>query len=286
VKNPAARTPRAAPARCPFDGGQCVTNLGLMNEYIRYRGYAGATGGFAGAAEEKLAFLRRVYGYFTGSVLAAAAGAMVALHAGADLSQLAVRIGHRQVIIPPLVAFFANHWLMGMALMIGSFMLASYVRERPGVNVAALLGAGFVSGIYVAPMIWVVSMMATQGLTLSASPVRDAFLLAAVGFSGLSAYALLSHKDFSSLRGFVSMGFWVLVGAIVLNFFFHSSAFSLAIASVGVLLFGAYILYNTSQLRRDQANRDPVGAAIGLYLNFLNLFLFLLQILGAGRRDS
>ncbi len=257
-----------------------------MNDYYRAQRYPAVAGPFAGDAAEKLVFLRKVYGYFTGSVLTAALGAGVALYAGADLSHVTAQIGHRLVVIPPLVAFVANHLIIGALLMFGAFFGASYVRQQPGVNVAALFGASFVSGIYIAPTLWIASAMATSGMTYSTSPVRDAFLLASLGFIGLSAYAHMSRKDFSFLGGFVSIGLWVVLGAALLNLFLGSSALSLAIASVGVLLFGAYILFDTARMRRDPSNDDPVGAAIQLYLNFLNLFLFLLRLLTAGRRDA
>jgi modulator of FtsH protease len=96
---------------------------------------------------------------------------------------------------------------------------------------------------------------------------------------------LLSKRDFSFLGGALSMGLWVLIGASLIGLFVGGNAFSLAIASVGVLLFGGFVLYDTSRMLRDPSNRDPVGAAIGLYLNFLNIFIFLLRILSS-RRDS
>jgi modulator of FtsH protease len=256
-----------------------------MDEFIRPRsvGYAGS---LAEAPAEKLAFLRKVYSLFTGSLVTALLGALVALYAGADMSRAAVQVGHGTFTAPPLVLFFANHWILGAILMFGSFFGAMAVRQRPGVNVAALFGATFVSGLYIAPMLWVVQLMATQGLTLAASPIRDAFLLTVLGFTGLTSYALLSKRDFSFLGGFLSMGLWVLIGASLLAMFVGGTAFSLAIASVGILLFGGFVLYDTSRMLRDPDNRDAVGAAIGLYLNFLNLFLFLLRILSSGRRDS
>jgi modulator of FtsH protease len=85
------------------------------------------------------------------------------------------------------------------------------------------------------------------------------------------------------MRVALVMGLFVVIGASVLNLFIGSSVFGLAIASVCVLLFGAYILYDTSRLLRA-GERDAVGAAISLYLDFLNLFLALLRILSA-RRD-
>jgi modulator of FtsH protease len=256
-----------------------------MNEFIRPTPYAQGRS-LVEAPTEKLVFLRKVYALFTGSLVTACVGALVALYAGADLSQVTMTIGRSVHRVPPIVGFFANHWIVGMLLFMGAFFGASMVRERPGVNVAALFGASFLSGLYIAPMIWFVQVQATQGMTLSTSPVRDAFLLTVLGFTGLTSYALLSKKDFSFLGGFLSMGLWVLIGASLLSIFVGGASFSLAIASVGVLLFGGYILYDTSRILHDPTNRDPVGAAIGLYLNFMNLFIFLLRILGSARRDD
>ncbi len=254
-----------------------------MDEFIRPRsvGYAGS---LAEAPAEKLAFLRKVYALFTGSVVTASLGALVALYAGADASRVSFEVGGQVHTAPPLVLFFANHWFIGMALFMGSFFGASALRARPGVNVAALFGASFVSGLYIAPMLWFVQLMASQGQTLATSPIRDAFFLAVLGFTGLTTYALLTKRDFSFLGGFLlSMGLWVIIGASILGMFVGGTTFSLAIASVGILLFGGFILYDTSRMLRDPSNRDAVGAAIGLYLNFLNLFIFLLRILGSRR---
>jgi modulator of FtsH protease len=246
----------------------------------------GRAGSLVEAPAEKLAFLRKVYGLFTGSLVTATVGAVLALYAGGDLSRVNIMVGDQVMRVPPLVFFFVNHWIIGIALFLGSFFAASALRERPGINVAALFGASFISGLYIAPMLFFVTAMASQGQTMTAAPVRDAFVLSVVGFTGLTSYAMLSKRDFSFLGGFLSMGLWVLIGASLLSLFVGGNAFGLAIASVGVLLFGGFILYDTSRILRDPTNRDPVGAAIGLYLNFLNLFLFLLRILGSSRRSS
>jgi modulator of FtsH protease len=254
-----------------------------MNEMEWSRPYA--RGVARESAQDKLAFLRKVYGLFTGSLAAAAFGAIVALYAGASVSHVSVPIDdYRSVTIPPLVAFFMNHYIIGFLIPIAAIVGASAVRFKPGVNVAALFGATFVSGLSLGPLLFIAQVLATGGHTLSASPVRDAFLLTVLGFGGLTGYALVTKKDFSFLGGFVSMGLWVLLGAMFLNFFVGGATFGLAIASVGVLLFGAYVLYDTSRLLHGD-NRDPVGAALTLYLNFVNLFVFLLRILMSERRD-
>ncbi len=267
-----------------------------MDEFLRPRSTdwqrpdpyrsAGYSGSLAEAPADKLAFLRKVYALFTGSLVSALAGALVALYAGASMSRATVEIGNAVVTAPPLVVFFSNHMIIGVIMMLGAIMGASALRYRPGVNVAALFGATFLSGIYIAPVLWFVQAAASQGLTLATSPIRDAFLLTVLGFTGLTSYALLSKRDFSFLGGFLSMGLWVLIGASLLAMFVGGASFSLAIASVGILLFGGFVLYDTSRMLRDPSNRDAVGAALGLYLNFLNLFLFLLRILASQRRDG
>lgn len=254
-----------------------------MTDYLR-PGPVGITSQVAGISASKIAFLRRVYGLLTASLVVAAGGAMLALHAGLSVSQATLQVGRQAVTVPPLVAFFVEHPFVGMILFLGSFFGASAVRTRPGVNVAALFGATFVSGLYIAPMLWVAQASASAGQTLSAAPVRDAFLLTALGFFGLTAYAFTSKRDFSALGGMLSMGFWLVLGASLLNLFFHSQVVGLAVASVGVLLFGGYILFHTARLLREGDERDPVGAVLTLYTSVLNLFLFLLQILMSGNR--
>lgn len=238
------------------------------------------------SVESRLAFLKKVYGLLTLTVLTAMFGAFASLYLGTGSSQVAITTAQgSQVVVPPLVAFFGNHWIIGGLLFLGSVFGASFVRHKPGINVVALFGMGFMSGLMAGPMVFVAQLAATNGTSLTLNPVRDAFLLAVAGFTGLTVYALTSKRDFSFLRGFLSVGIWVVIGAMILGFFVQSSAFGLAVATGGVLLFSGFILYDTSRLLRSPEERmDPVGAVISLFLNFLNLFLFLLRIF-SGNRD-
>lgn len=231
------------------------------------------------SAATRIAFLRKVYGLFFAGVLSAAGGAMTALYAGEP-----VVLG-KGVAVPPLVAFVMQHGIISIVLFFAAFFGLSALRHKPGVNVAALLGFTFISGLFIAPALFVATLMAKMGGTLSANPVRDAFLLASAGFGGLTAYAMVSKKDFSFLGGMLWMGLLVLIGASIIGIFVGSQIFHLAIASVGVLLFGAYVLYDTSRLLHSAEPITPVDAAISLYLDFLNMFLFLLQILSGRRGD-
>jgi modulator of FtsH protease len=210
-------------------------------------------------------------------------GAAVALNGGLSSSQAILRVGGQNVVVPPLVAFFGQHYFIGFLVMMGVVFGASMVRHVKGLNVLALFGMASVIGVVIAPTLFYATLASGLGKTLSSSPVRDAFVLSAVGFSGLTAYALTTSKNFSYLGGALTMGFFVVLGASLLNIFVASSVFSLAISSVVVLLFGAFILYDTSRLLHSD-EEDAVGGAIQLYLNFLNIFLALVRILSA-RRD-
>ena len=166
----------------------------------------------------------------------------------------------------------------------GAAFAAQAARHVRVLNVAVLFGFTFFAGLFIAPSLFLAQYVASRGVTLDASPVRDAFLLAAAAFVGLTSYVLVTRRDFSFLRAGLSMGLWVVLGASVLGLLLHSAALGLAVASAGVLLFCGYILFDTSRLLRARDEGDPVGAALRLFLDVMNLFLFLLRILSSPRQ--
>ncbi len=237
----------------------------------------------ARSVSPRIELLRRTYALFFAGIVSAAGGAMAALYAGAPV-MLSAGAG-RTIAVPPVVAFVLQHGILALVVYLAAFFGMRAVRERPGVNGLALLGFTFVSGLFVAPLLFVTMLRGDAGLAMTAHPVRDAFLLAVGAFGGLTFYAFRSKRDFSFLGGFLTMGLVVLLIATLIGIFVGGSVFHLAIASVGVLLFGGFILYDTSRLLRQDPLPSPIDAAIHLYLDFFNLFLFLVQILGGGRRE-
>jgi modulator of FtsH protease len=226
----------------------------------------------------RVAFLRKVYLLMTGAVVISGLSAAVASTVG---TPVAVGAG---LALPPAIAFFLQHPIVGFVLLIGGTFGTSFVARKPGVNVVALFGLSALVGFVIAPAIYFAQLRASMGATLSSAPVLHAFGLAAAGFTGLSAYALTTKRDFSAIGGFLGMGLFVVIGASVLNLFLGASVLSLAIASVTILLFGGFVLYDTQRMLRA-GDLEPVPAALSLYLNFLNLFMALLRILSSGRRD-
>jgi len=103
-------------------------------------------------------------------------------------------------------------------------------------------------------------------------------------FLTLSGYTLISKKDFSFLGGFLSVGLWVLIGALVFSlvaglFGVQISGMHLAISSMAVVLFSGFILYDTHRILSG-GETNYVLATVSLYLSIYNLFIHLLALFG------
>ena len=117
------------------------------------------------------------------------------------------------------------------------------------------------------------------GMANGAEVVSSAFTMTALVFCGLSAYVLTTRKDMSFLSGFITAGFFVLLGAMVAGFFFEISGLQLAISAGFVLFSSACILFQTSAIIHG-GERNYIMATISLYVSIYNLFISLLQLLG------
>ena len=112
--------------------------------------------------------------------------------------------------------------------------------------------------------------------------VAGAAGLTALAFLSLSAYVHITRRDFSAWRGMLFVGLIVVVLASFVGIFVHSMAYQMAISSVCALLFCGYILYDTSDIIHG-GETNYIMASVRLYLDIINLFLSLLQLLS--RRD-
>lgn len=113
-----------------------------------------------------------------------------------------------------------------------------------------------------------------------AAVFAQAAVLTVLAFTGLSVYAHTTKTDFSYLRGFLSMAFWIILGAGLLAIFVHAPILHLAIAALGTVTFGCWILYDTSQIvNRRNEKLTPGVAAFELLLDIVGLFRWLLDLL-------
>ena len=123
-----------------------------------------------------------------------------------------------------------------------------------------------------------------MGLPNGGSVISSAFAMTAFVFTGLSAYVLITRKDMSFLSGFITVGFFVLLAAVIAGFIFNISGLQLAISAGFVLFSSAVILYQTSEIING-GETNYIMATISLYVSIYNLFLSLLSILGFASND-
>ena len=121
--------------------------------------------------------------------------------------------------------------------------------------------------------------------------IAQTFLITSIAFAGLSLYGYTTKKDLSGMGTFLMMGLIGLIVAMVVNIFLASSALAFAISVIGVLIFAGLTAYDTQSIKNEYlqhamaADQEWLGksaimGALRLYLDFINMFMFLLQFLG------
>ncbi|MBC7154789.1 MAG: Bax inhibitor-1/YccA family protein [Rhodobacteraceae bacterium] len=121
--------------------------------------------------------------------------------------------------------------------------------------------------------------------------IAQTFVVTAIAFAGLSLYGYTTKKDLSGFGTFLIMGVIGLIVASIVNIFLASPALMFAISAIGVLIFAGLTAYDTQSIKNEyiqmaaQGDQEWLGkaaimGALRLYLDFLNMFMFLLQFMG------
>lgn len=130
--------------------------------------------------------------------------------------------------------------------------------------------------------------MSTIFLTFTGTSIAQTFFATAAAFAGLSLYGYTTKKDLSGFGTFLIMGVVGLIVASLLNIFLQSSVLNLAISAIGVLIFAGLTAYDTQKIKSmyayvagtDFMGKSVVMGALSLYLDFINMFMFLLNFMG------
>ena len=133
-------------------------------------------------------------------------------------------------------------------------------------------------------MAWI--FVAFTGLSIA-----QVFLVTSIAFAGLSIWGYTTKKDISAWGAFLIMGVIGLIVASIINIFLQSPAIMFAVSILGVLIFAGLTAYDTQKIKNDyiqhamHADSEWLGkaaimGALNLYLDFINMFMFLLQLLG------
>lgn len=133
--------------------------------------------------------------------------------------------------------------------------------------------------------------MSSIFLVYTGTSIATTFFAVAAAFAGLSLWGYTTKRDLSGFGTFLIMGVVGLFVAMLINLFLQSSALQMAISAIGVLLFAGLTAYDTQKIKSmyayvagtDMMGKVVIMGALNLYLDFINMFTFLLQFLGDRR---
>lgn len=178
---------------------------------------------------------------------------------------------------------------------------AVYASPLQWVIMLAPLGAVFFLSFRISKMSVAAAQMtfwvfaAIMGLSLSsiflvftAESITRVFFITAASFGALSLWGYTTKKDLSGWGSFLFMGLIGIIIASIVNIFVGSTALQFAVSVIGVLVFAGLTAYDTQRIKEmyfegdsaDAAGRKAIMGALSLYLNFINLFIMLLQLFG------
>jgi len=182
---------------------------------------------------------------------------------------------------------FAGYTLPGMILAFAPLVLvlaSGFIMKNPSPASSAALYWGIVSVIGASSAVWV--------LRYTGGSIASTFLITATAFGALSLFGYTTKRDLTGMGSFLIMGVWGLILASIVNMFLQAPMMHFIISGLGVLIFAGLTAYDTQRLKMTyyQLGGDETGKAVAtnygalsLYLDFINLFQFLLAFLGARR---
>jgi hypothetical protein len=244
----------------------------------------GAAVGRAEAIDQGLrAYMLRVYNYMASGVALTGIVAWLTYQAtGGDAIQVSGKaitgltgFGQALFSLPGMLILFAG--TLGFVFLINGMIN----RLQTGQAFLLFLGFAALFGL----------LLSSIFISFTGASITRVFFISAASFGGLSLYGYTTKTDLSPMRAFLVMGLIGIIIAMVVNFFLVSSALQFAISVIGVLIFAGLTAYDTQQIKEmysvnddgTVAGRKAVMGALRLYLDFINLFMFLLQLFGSRR---
>ena len=208
-------------------------------------------------------YMLSVYNYMASGVLLT--GIVALLFANSGLAA--------QVLATPL------RWLIILAPL-GFVMAMSFGLNR--------MSTGTLQTLFWAFAVSMGLSMSSIFLVYTGVSIAQTFFAVAAGFAGLSLWGYTTKRDLSGMGTFLIMGVVGLLIAMIINMFLQSSAMHMAISAIGVLLFAGLTAYDTQRIKSmyayvagtDMLGKTVIMGALSLYLDFINMFTFLLSFMG------
>lgn len=222
------------------------------------------------------AYMLKVYNYMAGALAITGVVAYLSANAAVDWSSGQLTGYGNALFMSPL------KWLVIFSPFI-AVMVLSFGIQRLSMPAA--------QGLY-----WLYS--ALMGLSLSSiflvytgQSITQVFFISAASFGALSLYGYTTKRDLTAIGSFLIMGLFGLIIASVVNIFMASSALAFAVSVLGVGIFAGLTAYDTQKIKEmyyegddvSTSGRKAIMGALSLYLDFINLFLMLLRLMGDRR---
>jgi FtsH-binding integral membrane protein len=224
--------------------------------------------GSVATAERVTAFLRAVYGWMCAGLVVT--GVVAYLVASS----------------PALLQALLGNYLLVIGLFIGQLALVFFLSARaptlaPGTATAVFLGYAALTGVTLSVLV----------LAYTGASIATTFMVTAGMFGALAFYGTTTSRSLAGVGQFMFMGLIGLILASIVGLFWHNDALQFLISVVGVIVFTGLTAWDAQRLKQmaveipgDRVGSYAIVGALALYLDFLNLFLFLLRFLG-GRRE-
>lgn len=248
----------------------------MANQVDPRLGQRGATGRLGQASAEYDAGLRAhmlsVYNYMILGVLLTGVVAVAMAYTGAVNALFQPMTGR-----PSLLG-----WVVMLAPLGFVFLLGFRFQQ---------MSEGAVRGLFFLFAALMGASMSSIFLIYTSTSIATTFFATAAAFAGLSLYGYTTKRDLSKLGTFLVMGLVGILVAMLLNFFFQSGTLALVISILGVVIFAGLTASDTQKIKNlydhvagtDMAGKAAIMGALTLYLDFINMFQFLLAFLGNQR---
>ncbi|GAA6974051.1 Bax inhibitor-1/YccA family protein [Helicobacter pylori] len=201
---------------------------------------------------ELVSFVKTTYKFFAGSLLLATIGALLGL------------MNFQAVVQYKWVFFIAE---------IAALFGLMFSKSKPGLNLFMLFAFTSLSGVTLVPLLGMVIAKAGLGA------IWQALGMTTIVFGLMSVYALKTKNDLANMGRMLFIALIVVLVCSLINLFLGSPMFQVVIAGASTILFSLYIAYDTQNIVKGMYD-SPIDAAVDLYLDFLNVFISILQIIG------
>lgn len=197
-------------------------------------------------------FVKTTYKFFAGSLLLGTIGALFGF-----------------MFFEAVVAY---KWVFFIAEIAALFGLM-FSKGKPGLNLLMLFAFTTLSGITLVPLLGFV--IAKSGAIV----IAQALGMTTIVFGAMSFYAIKTKNDLANMGKMLFIAFIVVLVCSIINIFLGSPAFQTIIAGASAIIFSLFVAYDTQNILRG-AYDSPIDAAVSLYLDFLNIFISILQLFG------